>query len=491
MTERTVDTAQPPGSRGSRRLIARNFLSLTAAQVAGRAVNLFTGVYTRRVLGVVAIGQLSWCSSVLSYFSLLINPGVETIAKRDVARDPGLSSRNVSLLVALQLVLALAAFVLVGLFALLGLRGPQISLILALQAVNLLLIPLNLNWLLQAHERMAPAALTEIVSQLLLLPAVVLFIHSPAHVVRYVLLAYPLRIGAILFLAWYASRHQLFRWGEIRLALAGAMPLLRAAIPIGLSQGAVQLYYNFDAILLGFTWGDAVVGLYSTAYNLMLAPLTLTATLTIAYFPALARAHGNAQQMKQTSTEFLRLLIWMGFPISVMGWAAGRHVVHLMYGERFAASGPLFEWLSLDIALVFFNTGVGGPLYAWGHQKECFYTTAVAAVLNVGLNCALIPRYGVWPAVVTTILAELAVMIYLLYWRRRICPIPLLRIAWKPLLACVMVGVSTKVLVGVFPNYWWIVVGCGVVGLMASVWVAERETIRKLWGQYVAGQAAS
>jgi O-antigen/teichoic acid export membrane protein len=476
----------PTRSRGGRRLIARNFLSLSAASLAGRFVSLVTGIYTRRVLGVVAIGQLSWCTAVISYFSLLINPGLEVIAKRDVARDPRLAGRTVSLLLTLQLILAVVAFALVAGFALSGLRGPQISLILALQAIGLFLLPLNLTWLLHAHERMTPAAAAEVASQLLMLPAVVLLVHSPAHVVRYVLLAYPLRIGAIIFLAWHASRHGLFRWAEIRLIWTGAMPLLRAATPIGLSQVAILLYYNFDAILLGFTKGDAVVGLYSTAYQLMLVPLFLSASLSNAYFPALSRAEGNAQQMKQTSSELLRLLVWMGFPISMLAWAGGRYVVQLLYGEHFAASGPLFEWLSLDVALVFFNVGIGWPLNAWGHQRENFYATVTAAVVNVGLNCALIPPFGVWPAVATTILAELVVMVCLLHWRRQICPISAWEIARAPLLASVAVGVSTKVLASLLSRYWWIAVGLGTLGLMASVWVAEKETIRKLWRQFLA-----
>ncbi len=480
MSQHTAEPATPQASHSTRRVIARNFLSVSTAAFAQRFLGLFTSVYIRRVLEVVAIGQISWCSSVMSYFSLVINPGLDTIARRDVAREPSKAGRYISQLWILQVGLALVAFAFVGVFALLNLRGPQIRVILVLQAFGLLLLPFNLTWLLQAHERMAPAAFATVVSQLLMVPALFLFIHGPSHVIRYVLLGYPFSLGMLVYLIWYASHHRLFRWEEIRPTLRGSLALVKEAVPVGLTGGAVLLYYNFDAILLGFTWGDAVVGLYSTAYALMMAPLTLSASLTTAYFPALSRAQGNADQMKQTSAEFLRVLVWMGFPIAAMGWAGGRYVVPLLYGDRFLASGPLLEWLSLDIALVFFNSGIGCPLFAWGYQKENFYATAVGAVLNVGLNCALIPRYGVWPAVVTTILAELAVMVYLLYWRRRLCPIPALRIASKPFLASAIVGVSTKVLAGVFPNYWWIVVGLGIAGLMASVWVAEKETIRRL-----------
>ena len=259
------------------------------------------------------------------------------------------------------------------------------------------------------------------------------------------LLGYPFSLGMLVYLIWYASHHRLFRWEEISPTLHGSLALVKEAVPLGLSQVAILLYYNFGAILLGFAWGDAVVGLYNTACNLMMVPLTLGASLNTAYFPAFSRAEGNADQMKQISTEFLRILVWMGFPIAAMGWAGGRYVVPLLYGDRFAASGPMLEWLSLNIALVFFNSGIGCPLNAWGYQKENFYASAVAAVLNVGLNCALIPRYGYWPAVAATILAELAVMVYLLYSRRRICPIPALWIASKPFLASVIVGVSTKV----------------------------------------------
>jgi O-antigen/teichoic acid export membrane protein len=490
MSQDTAETATPQASHGSRRVIARNFLSLSAASFAQRFIGLFTSIYTRRVLEVVAIGQISWCQSVMSYFSLAINPGLDTIARRDVARDPSKAGRYISQLLMLQVVLALVAFAFAGVFALLDLRGPQIRLILTLQAFGLFLLPFNLTWLLQAHERMAPAAFVTVASQLLQVPALFLFIRGPSHVIRYVWLGYPFSLGMLVYLIWYASHHRLFRWEEIRPTLHGSVALVKEAIPLGLTQAAVLLYYNFGAILLGFARGDAVVGLYTTACNLMMVPTALAMSLATAYFPALSRAQGNVGEMQRTSAELLRVQVWMGFPIAAMGWAGGRYVVPLMYGQHFAASGPMLEWLSLNIALVFFNIGVGWPLIAWGRQKENFYATAVGAVLNVGLNWALIPRYGVWPAIATTIFAELAVMVYLLYWRRRICPISALKIASKPLMASVIVGVSTKVLIGVFPNYWCIVVGLGTTALMASVWVAEKETIRRLWGRSSIGKKA-
>jgi len=58
----------------SRQCALGNFAMLTITNVAGRLVSMVSGIYTRRVFGVVAIGQLSWAQAVLSYFSLMINP---------------------------------------------------------------------------------------------------------------------------------------------------------------------------------------------------------------------------------------------------------------------------------------------------------------------------------------------------------------------------------------------------------------------------------
>jgi len=475
----------------SRQRVIGNFATLIAANMAGRLVSMASGIYTRRVLGVIAIGQLSWAQAVLSYFSLMINPGLETIAKRDVAQDPKRGTQYVSLLLSLQLALAVLAYMLVGCAALLNIRGPTISILMMLSGVSLLLMPLNLAWLLQAHEKMASVAMVEVLSQVLQLAAVLVLIHAPEHLYRYAVLAYPFRLLVIGYCAWRAAREQLFSWREVRVSLWKSWPLVKEAMPLGFSQAAILLYYNFDAILLGFSRGDEAVGLYSTAYNMMLVALVLSGALSSAYFPSLARAQADLQEQRRVSAEFLRLLVWMGLPIAALNWAVGRHLVELIYGDRFAGSGPLFEWLSLDIALVFFNIGIGWPLNAWGFQKKSFYATIVAAGLNVGLNCLLIPPFGVWPAVATTLLSEVVVMAFLVHWRRQIAPIPLWNIVAKPLLASVVVGGAARVLVESFPGQWMIVMVGGAAGLAISVWMAEKEILCRLWQQYCAGRRAA
>ena len=436
-----------------------------------------SGIYARRVLGVTVIGQLAWCVSVLSYFTLLVNPGLDTIAQRDVARVSHSGSEYVSKMFAVKLLLACGSLALVTVLAVLNLRGPQISYLLILQGMGLLLVPLNLAWVLLARERMGTQALVTALFQLLQLPALFLLVRNPSHIVRYVLYPYPFTIAMACVIFWYVVRHGLIDWRRLRLSLQGGLTLIREAIPLGLSQVAMLLYFNSDAIFLGFMRGDATVGFYSTAYRLWTYAIFPFSALSQAFFPTFARAVADPDAQRRTSSEYARLLLWFGLPVSAVCWALGRNIVHLLYGTRFAESGPLFEWLSLNIVVSSFTWGITFPLNAWGHQKKTFYITLLAAVTNVGLNFVVIPRYGAPGAVATTLLAELVAMVSGLVVRRKICPLPWVKLSWKPLTAAVLTAALVRCLVVVVPAYWWLglVIGFGISAV--GLWLSERETI--------------
>jgi O-antigen/teichoic acid export membrane protein len=63
------------------------------------------------------------------------------------------------------------------------------------------------------------------------------------------------------------------------LTFRGSRPLLKEALPLGLSQGAINLYGSFAVILLGFLSDNRTVGIYTTAYTVMMVPAFLNTAL--------------------------------------------------------------------------------------------------------------------------------------------------------------------------------------------------------------------
>jgi O-antigen/teichoic acid export membrane protein len=461
----------------SRFRVVRNFVSLSAGQVVLALSGVVSGIYARRVLGATVIGQVAWTTSMLSYFTLLINPGLETIAQRDIAREPGHANEYVSKMFSLRLLLALISFASVGVLVLFNVRGPQISCLLVLQGLGLLIIPLNLGWLLWANERMSVQALVTTIFQILQLLALFLLVHKPEDVYRYVLYPYPFNIAVVGVLFWCAVRYGLIDWRRLRLTLQGTGALIREAIPLGLSQMASLLYFNSDAILLGFMRGDAVVGIYTTAYRSWIYGTMPLGALYNTYFPSLSRAVTDAEMQRKVSSEFFRLNLWFGLPMAAVCWGTGRYVVDLMYGKQFAESGPMFEWLSLNIALSSSKWSIVGPLNAWGHQKKTFYITLTAALVNLGVNFLVIPRYGAMGAVITTLLAELIVLIGAIFARRKLCPLPWLALSLKPLATAILIAVTARWTVVAFPTHWWLALPVTGIVFGACLWLAEKQLL--------------
>lgn len=468
-------------SSTNRSKLLRNVAALVSAQTGERAVSLFGAIYVRRVLEVTSIGQVAWTASIVSYFSLIVSPGFQTVAKRDVARDPDRAADYTSLLLSIQLLLAGAAYAVVFGFSRAEWRGPQVGILLLLQAIGLLIAPLDMSWLLYARERIGPLSVLSLGCAAVQTLFLFLFVQRPQDVYRYVLLPIPFRLVLAGFAVYYASTRGLLNWRRVRFSLNGSGPFLRASLPIGLSMATVLLYYNFDNVLLGFMRGDRAVGIYSTAYSLMLAPTFLNTATFSAYFPQLARVANQPFEARKLSAQVLRNMTWMGCSLAFLGWATGRQLVTLIFGASYLESGRIFEWLCLDLVLVFFNMAYNQPLVAWNRQGLALRCTIVGAIVNVTCNLALIPRFGSMGAVVATILAEAAVLFVTVIIRRKVHSIDW----WQPLVSIAPLGLITGLLVKALtlgagvPLFPMLVMACAA--LAAGFAVIERDWTHLAW----------
>jgi O-antigen/teichoic acid export membrane protein len=461
----------------SRRRILKNFSYLSLAAIVAKLASLVTGVYARRRLGVDAIGEVGFTAAIFSYFSLLTNPGLETIAKREVAAQPSQATAYVSRLFSLQIILAGVSMALVGVFAILNFKGPHISLLLFLQSLAMLLVPVNLGWLLYSQERMALPSALDIANQIVMLPLILLFITGPSRQILFVVIGYPLKIAVILIFAIYCVRLKLFDWRKLRFTLQGTRELMKHSIPLAMSQVAILVYYNIDSIFLGFMKGASAVGYYQTAYNLMLLPAALSNTMVGAFYPALARARSHETSAASVSRLFLKALAWIGIPAAMLGWAAGRHIIPFLFTHAFAESGPMYEWLSLDTALIFINIGLTQPLVAWGHEKKILAMTSAAGIANIVLNCIVIPKWGAYGAIATTILSEVIVLGFGIAYRRKIVPIAWPRMLAAPIAASVASGLVLRALIHFFPHYWLPFTIAGGLAVAAAFCAAEWSLI--------------
>jgi O-antigen/teichoic acid export membrane protein len=296
-------------------------------------------------------------------------------------------------------------------------------------------------------------------------------------VLIYAVCSLPFTLLGSAYNLFHLIRHGYLKLGRLRASLAGAGVLLRESWPIALSQGAVLIYWNSGALILGFTHGDEAVGLYSTAARLIFMPTIISGAMLNAYFPVLARTHDAPAEASRVAREFLTLLAWMGLPLTALGWACGGHLVDMMYGPQFHDSGAYFTWLCLNVGLSFVNIGIGVPMQAWGFQHRYLIISGVAAASNLIASLVLIPLYGPWGAVAATVLAEVLVLWMQIGARKRVGFgwHPMLSTILPPLLCSLAVALAVASMPETLHAHWWSVTTLAAATLALSMLLFERR----------------
>lgn len=181
------------------------------------------------------------------------------------------------------------------------------------------------------------------------------------------------------------------------------------ALPIFLVEGFFNLLTNVDIILVGHFMEPAKVAVYFAAAK----------TLTLVHFVYYAVKAGGAQRfskyyhsgdrarLEAFVHDTLHWTFWPSLAMVIVLMVGGRQLL-LLFGPNFAEGYPLLFILSAGL-LVRASIGPAETLLMMaGQQGISAVVYTLTFILNVTLNVALIPRYGLTGAATATALALVA-----------------------------------------------------------------------------------
>jgi O-antigen/teichoic acid export membrane protein len=424
------------------------------------------------MLGVASFGVLEFANSMLAWFLLLADGGLELWATREVARTtdvPGLVAR----VVPLRFLLATASFVLLFLLLPAMPGNGQLRVVLALFGLSLFAQAASLKWLFLGREQMGRVGTALVVSQLAFALGVFAFIRRADH-----LLWVPvIKLVADLFLAagfarWYGLEH-----GSLWLpyTFSGARMALGPAMTLGISQAMGLLNFNFNTIFIGFFRGLLDVGLFNAAYKPVTMVLAVPLTYFAGLFPTLARAwHDGPESLRPIAERSLRLCVMAALPAGVGVSLLARPIVEFLFGPGYADSAIPLAILAWSAVFVILRGTYRHGLNAAGLQNVDLRCAVLSSAANVGLNILLIPRYGLLGAACATVAGDvLWFSMSAAYFQSRVLPLSFLRAAWRPALAAAGMGGCLSFA----PIESWVLrlaaagmVYCGVLVLCGEPW---------------------
>jgi O-antigen/teichoic acid export membrane protein len=181
--------------------------------------------------------------------------------------------------------------------------------------------------------------------------------------------------------------------------------LARYAAPIAVTKSSFLLDQQVDRILVGYFVGPLGVAYYMVGKQVVqfveLPMRALGFTLSPTY--GAQKAQGNME----TVARLYETALAKGFVVYVPA-AAGIILVAdpgipLVFGDDYSDAVPVLQVLALFAVVLSVTRLTGEGLDYLGRARERAITRGVSALLNVGLNLLLIPRFGAVGAAVTTV----------------------------------------------------------------------------------------
>jgi len=436
----SIDMKQPSGGEiSTARRIFRNFFSLYSAEIVTNLLRFLAVAYLARILGVQAFGEIGFATAVLAYFTLLINLGLDTFGVREVARDPSLVKNYVGNILGIRILGSLLSFALLLAFVSLIPKPPQVKNLILLYGLGIFSFSLSLDWAFLGIEKMQYVALSRILRQISYLGLILLLIAKPEQILTVPLVQFASAMVAVFVLTLvFAGKFGFYR---IQFDLVSWKGILRQSLPMGLSFIMIQVYYNFDVVILGFMKSEQEVGWYTAAYKIILLVNAIGLIYYNTIFPIISRYYKTSQEKLQTLLNHTAKLMCTAIvPLGVGGVFAARQILDFVYGKEFLGGILAFQILIWVVAIIWISCIYGNSLLACDRQKQFLVGVSLGAVTNVLANLILIPRLSLVGAAISTILAEGVVFIYMYRRFSEIIRIPFARYLPKPLAASLVMG---------------------------------------------------
>lgn len=385
------------------RTLARNTAFLLVATLFTNLAAFVWNVYLARYLGTAGFGILSTALALTGIFSILADLGIGTYITREIARNPGGAGDLVAAGLGNRIILSCIVFVLILLFPLIGLYSGTAAAVIVFIAGYMLLGSFSsfFNSIFQGFQRMEYQTVWNILNSLFILVGVLAVVWLGGSVVH-VAVAY--LIAAALSLVYSAAT---FTRRFFTPGLSFSRSMIREAIPFGITSVFSLIYFWIDSVMLSLMKGDVSVGLYNAPYRLLTVISSLYGVYLTAVFPVMSRFHVESEDsLRFTYMRSLKYLIIIAVPLIFTVFTLAGPLIELIFSAKYLESVPALRVLIIATAFMFINGVSSSLLGSANRQITVTRITGVAALFNVTLNLALIPRFDFMGASAATVMTE-------------------------------------------------------------------------------------
>ncbi len=387
--------------------ILNNIIWLFFDKFIRLGVGLLVGVWIARYLGPEQFGLLNYALAFVTLFTAVASLGLNSIVVRDLVQDPANADTTMGTSFVLSVLGGFSAFCL-SLLAISYARPDD-------ELAKFIVVLLSLLMVFKATDVVRYWFESQVQSKYVVWMENGIFLAVSTVKIGLIVAEAPLMAfvwaicieslvvatGLLGVYAWREGKLKAWRFQLIR-----AKGLLKDSWPLILSGIAIMVYMRIDQIMLGQMLGDESVGIYSAAVRISEVWYFIPMVIVASVFPSIIEAKKQGEALYyQRLQKLYNWLVVLALAVAIPMTFLSELVVTLLFGNAYVQAGSVLSIHIWSGLFVFLGLASGKWFIIEGLQRYSFYRTLLGAIVNVGLNILMIPKFGATGAAYATVIS--------------------------------------------------------------------------------------
>ncbi len=465
--------------------IAKNTFWLVFGQIFSKLIKAILLVYAARVMGTTEWGTFSYVLSLAGLLTIFMDFGVNAIVTRESSRDIQAQkiyfSTALIVKVILFFIIAVLAFIVSPYF----IKQHEIIILIPLAVIMLGLDGLRDFGasLSRAWERMEIESFIQVFTNAMIVFAGLAALYF-ARTAGSLTWGYIVGVGLGTVAAFYPFRSYFKNlWKNFDIHLI--KKIFISSWPFGMLgvMGAIML--NTDTVMVGWYRSIDDVGFYGAAQRVIQLVYLVPGLLSVAFFPAMSRAIKDSDLMRRLLERSISIMTLFAVPLTIGGALLAGDITLLLYGPSYMPAAGALRLLSLTFLPVFLAAMFGNAIFALNKEKKLILYVLIGIFGNFLFNLLLIPILGIEGAALSTVLNQIILTLYLIYFLRKELHFRILhqieKLAGATIFMAIILLVLRAVGVHVYLNVF-----VSMLVYLGSLLLLREESIVFVWDRIIA-----
>lgn len=427
----------------AKKSVAKNYIYNLIYQILTIILPLITTPYLSRVLGAEAIGIYGYTLSIVTYFVLFGSLGIAMYGQREIAylqNDKTKQSKVFWEIITIRIASLLMAIIT---FYITFCINGEYTTYYKILILELIAGILDISWYFQGIEDFGKTVIRNLIVKILSLVSIFIFVKTQNDLWIYILIYTLANVLGNLTMWLYIPK----MLKKVSIKTLEIKKHFKPIIALFIPQIAIQIYVVLDKTMIGNITHDMTeVGFYEQAQKIVRTMIVLVTALGTVMNSRIASAfsENKKEEVKNYLTQSFQIVWFLGLPAMFGMIAISSKFVPWFYGEGYEAVIPLINAMTPIILAIGLNN-VTGVQYLIQARKQKIFTLSVTigAIINVICNYILIKLNGTIGAVISSVLAEVSILvIQLIYIRKEITVLDMMKSSVKYFISSLIMFVA-------------------------------------------------